>query len=89
RITIDTSWTHEQVTQQLRAWFPKVFQYIDSWQECINGPTTQPDWQLLDYNCGKLCLANAVRPTGTVLTRFKGRHKVGVNKSNLWFGTHL
>ncbi|KAI6003079.1 hypothetical protein EDD15DRAFT_2157620 [Pisolithus albus] len=86
---IDTAWSHEDITKQLRTWFPKVFEYIDSRQECTNTSTAQPDWQLLVPNRGKLELSTAVRPNGIVLARFKGRQKASIADSNLWFGTYL
>ncbi|KAI6011292.1 hypothetical protein EDC04DRAFT_2609956 [Pisolithus marmoratus] len=42
KIMIETSWTHEEVTQQLHAWFLKVFEYIDNQWEHINGSAVHP-----------------------------------------------
>ena len=90
-IQINTAWTHEQVTSQLRGWFPQVFAYFDNRQELstlLDNP--QPDWQLLvPGGNGKLELSGAVRPNGIVLTRFKGHQKSSVADSNLWFGMCL
>ncbi|KAI6103996.1 hypothetical protein EDD16DRAFT_275643 [Pisolithus croceorrhizus] len=46
---IDASWGHEEVTQALRGWFPKVFEHIDSRRELSNQQRKgkavhQPDW---------------------------------------------
>ncbi|KAI6143357.1 hypothetical protein BKA82DRAFT_4359902 [Pisolithus tinctorius] len=87
-IEVNSSWSHEDVTTQLRSWFPNVFQYFDSRREKANMTSqTQPDWQLLVPANGKLELSTAVRPNGVVLARFKGRQKSGIADSNLWFVT--
>ncbi|KIO14655.1 hypothetical protein M404DRAFT_120136 [Pisolithus tinctorius Marx 270] len=89
-IEVNSSWSHEDVTTQLRSWFPNVFQYFDSHREKANMMSqTQPDWQLLVPANGKLELSTAVRPNGVVLARFKGRQKSGIADSNLWFGMWL
>ncbi|KAI6155806.1 hypothetical protein BKA82DRAFT_4349046 [Pisolithus tinctorius] len=85
-IEVNSSWSHEDITTQLRSWFPNVFQYFDSHREKANMTSqTQPDWQLLVPANGKLELSTAVRPNGVVLARFKGRQKSGIADSNLWF----
>ena len=90
-IQINTTWTHEQVTSQIRGWFLQVFAYFDDWWELstpLNNP--QPDWQLLvPGGNGKLELSGAVHPNGIVLARFKGCQKSSIADSNLWFGTCL
>ncbi|KAI6030784.1 hypothetical protein F5J12DRAFT_888595 [Pisolithus orientalis] len=48
---------------------------------------TQPDWQLLIPNNGKLELSTAVCPNGIVLACFKGCQKASIANSNLWIVT--
>ncbi|KAI6146196.1 hypothetical protein BKA82DRAFT_3957702, partial [Pisolithus tinctorius] len=83
-IKIDTSWSHDDVTTHLRSWFPKVFEHFDLRREQANTAShTQPDWQLLVPNNGKLELSTAICPNGIVLARFKGRQKASIADSNL------
>lgn len=90
---IDASWGHEEVTQALRGWFPKVFEHIDSRRELSNQQRKgkavhQPDWQVL--NCSQGHNFSVVRenfPTGQTLSAFKGRAKAGTTDSHLWLVT--
>ncbi|KAI6149659.1 hypothetical protein BKA82DRAFT_4014166 [Pisolithus tinctorius] len=87
-IKIDTSWSHDDVTTHLHSWFPKVFEHFDLHHEQANTTShTQPDWQLLIPNNGKLKLSTAIHPNRIVLAHFKGHQKASIANSNLWFVT--
>ena len=89
QIQINSAWTHEQVSGQVRGWFPHVFAYLDSRRRELSttSDNSQPDWLLLASNQGKLELSSVSLASGSTLFCFKGRPKSGVSNSNLWFGT--
>ena len=85
-VGINLGWTFQDVTDKLiRVLFPKVFEYVDAVR---NEASTYPDWQLLSLSNGKFTLCPTTLPTGNTLNQCKGRGKVGISDSSLWFGNY-
>ncbi|KIM52476.1 hypothetical protein SCLCIDRAFT_11869 [Scleroderma citrinum Foug A] len=85
--SINASWTYDQVTDALRAWFPKPFQHIESRQKS-KAKSEYPDWQVVNCSgCRFTVIVEANFPTGETLRSFKGRAKAGTNESHLWLVT--
>ena len=86
--SINASWTYDQVTDALRAWFPKPFQHIESRQKS-KAKSEYPDWQVVNCSgCRFTVIIEANFPTGETLRSFKGCAKAGTNESHLWLGKY-
>ncbi|KAG1722194.1 hypothetical protein EDB19DRAFT_1916807 [Suillus lakei] len=89
---IDSGWTYSKITSNLRTWFPKVFNYLDTQVEkqTLQPRSTheeKPVWCLLNKTGQVLMVVDIAFPTGNDLAKHKGRDKASVNKCHLWFVT--
>jgi len=75
--SVDSSWTHEQVTTQLKTWFPQVFEYLD--KKPSTSLCDKPLWRLLSKEGKTFSVIEIVRPCGSDLFINKGRQKAGVD----------
>jgi hypothetical protein len=83
---IDQLWTYDKVMQQLRAWFPKVFAYLDKHQEKSQSNPVLLQWCLLRHPNKSFEIMLITKPNRMHIFENKGRLKASVKGSHLWFG---
>jgi alkylated DNA nucleotide flippase Atl1 len=91
-VTVDSTWTYEQITAKLAEWFPHVFKHVRD-----NGLDLQisekgdnlPWWRLLAKNGRTINVVEASHPTGADLLKNKGHNKASIANSHLWFSMYF
>ncbi|KAG1865887.1 hypothetical protein DFJ58DRAFT_770651 [Suillus subalutaceus] len=89
---IDSGWSYAKITNNLCTWFPKVFRYLDTQ---VEKRTSQPQssheekpvWRLLNKSGQVLTVVDVAFPTGSDLSKHKGRDKASASECHLWFVT--
>ncbi|KAI9572553.1 hypothetical protein HD554DRAFT_2168262 [Boletus coccyginus] len=87
-IAIDSAWMHLDVTAQLHAWFPQVFQQTGISKNKKNSKRSklkedQLDWRLLTYHGAVFMIVDMKTSNGSTLHENKGWGKSGISKSQL------
>lgn len=83
-IALDATWSHNEVSDALRGWFPILFQYFDTLPA-----SDAPHWLLCSKERQVLHVVPDLAPNGEKFTINKGTRKVNFNNNFIYLGSSL